>query len=474
MAAGMATSSAASVTRSESIQATVRAIAARDSPSAVNSLRGAGFLSSFSRSSFRFLVFFLVTEVKNGTFGLLRKTALSRNSDTAVCGGAICDVRFFWQLPVLEVTAARSVLFGKRAFALKTATHIHDACRENIVTATLRPSLPLAAWLPLQQAAAGFREECSTLEQLVEQLYTDIDRLAAELEGRADELEEGRRHLAERGRQLAEQRKESTRLSHQLEQQETQLAEALKELRELKTQLAVPPEPGSSGEIQVQLLQKQLAELQVERAVLSERLESGGASREGQISDSTAAALSSQAIASLAEQFADLKQHLQSSSSHLAEAVEQATQRAIANLPPPVIPEGSSPLACAENAPKLADLLRERMELEAELQLVRARSAELQETITRQQRELTGQRAEVSEELRELRKLIEEQALLLVHGEGASSAEHSAGAEESRAVPAAARSKDAQSSQPGDPMVSSVMAQFAKLQKDIAQRRKKK
>jgi DNA repair exonuclease SbcCD ATPase subunit len=324
----------------------------------------------------------------------------------------------------------------------------------------------------LQQAAAGFREECSSLEQLVEQLYSDIERLGAELEVRADELDEGRRHLAERGRQLAEQRKESARLSHQLEQQETQLADALKEIRDLRTQLTQPRE-GVTEDVQIQLLRQQIAQLQVERAVLAEKLESAGPPREG--SDASAAALSSQAIASLAEQFADLKQHLQTSSSHLADAVEQAAQRAIASLPPPVIPEASAHPGSEDQSAKLADLFKERIELEAELELVRARSAELQETVARQQREISEQRTDVSEELRGLRKLIEEQALLVVHGEGAPSAEQLLPSPDAvRPAHSASHAEHAKTGAAADPMVSSVMAQFAKLQKDIAQRRKKK
>jgi hypothetical protein len=55
----------------------------------------------------------------------------------------------------------------------------------------------------------------------VQELFADLDRLRSELELKADEVEEGRRRLAERGRQLADQRKEVGRLSHQIEQQVT-------------------------------------------------------------------------------------------------------------------------------------------------------------------------------------------------------------------------------------------------------------
>jgi hypothetical protein len=47
-------------------------------------------------------------------------------------------------------------------------------------------------------AAAELRHECTALDQLVQELFADLDRLRSELELKADEVEEGRRRLAER------------------------------------------------------------------------------------------------------------------------------------------------------------------------------------------------------------------------------------------------------------------------------------
>lgn len=340
--------------------------------------------------------------------------------------------------------------------------------------------MPLAAWLPLQKAAAGFREECTSLEQLVQELFGDIDRLGAELEAKAEELDVGRRRLAERGRQLADQRKETARLSHQLEQQETQLTEALSELRALKTELAGHRDaPGTAAADLAEPFRQRVAELEVERAVLLERLRSAAEMPRDGAGGESAAVLSAQTIASLAEHFADLKQHLQSSSSTLAEAVEQAAQRAIASLPPPVVPEFVMPSgATGENGPELALLKQERVELEAELEIVRGRYAQLQEAAARQKKELDEQRTEVNGGLKELRRMVEEQALLLVHeGSPRSAAELTQLLNEDTRPARAASSPPRQEAAPApaaDPVVSSVMAQFAKLQRDVAQRRKKK
>jgi chromosome segregation ATPase len=314
------------------------------------------------------------------------------------------------------------------------------------VTATIRSTLPLSAWLPLQTAASAFREECSSLEQTVQELFADLDRLGVELESKADELEEGRRHLAERGRQLADQRKETTRLCQQLEQQETQLTATLAELRELRAELSSrsAATPATGGE--TDSLRQQIAELQVERAVLAERLESAGRMAPGEFASAAgSASLSAEALTGLAEQFAgqfaELKQHMQ------------------------------SPPADSPHNGELEALRKDRLELEAELELVRARSAELQETVARQKRELAEQRAEVSDELKVLRSLIEDQAQLFAQHE--SSPVESAAEERPVRVPAP-HAHESQPAKSPDPVVNNVMAQFAKLQRDIAQRRKKK
>ena len=440
--------------------------------------------------------------------------------------------------------------------------------------------MPLSAWLPLQSTAGAFREECSSLEQLVQELFADLERLGGELEAKADELEQGRRHLADRGRQLAEQRKESARLSHQLEQQETQLSEALAELRQLRAEFANRPEPASAADFAAELenLRRQVTELQVERAVLLERLEAA-ANQVSQVRSGDSAAplvsvLSADSLQSFSDQFAQqfnlLKEQLAASQSNpsaapnpaaaldlealkreLLEQQENQLTAALTELrelraelakrpetPPveslenntlrqqvtelqveravlqerleaavkqPLSSDSPSPTAAVleslngqfaeqflalheriqalqqdpPEAQELDALRQERLELETELELVRARSAELQETVSRQKRELAAQRAEVNEELKELRTLIAEQGELFAHHEpgAAEPAVRHEPAAENHSSPAASgpvAAHEQPAAKPADPVVNSVMAQFAKLQRDIAQRRKKK
>lgn len=117
-----------------------------------------------------------------------------------------------------------------------------------------------------------------------------------------------------------------------------------------------------------------------------------------------------------------------------------------------------------------AELARERLELEMELDLLRARAAELQEAVQQQKLEISGQRTEISAELHELRRLAELQAKLFAEREAAAPVAVASPPLPTASPVAIAAPGEAQ---PGaDPVVNSVMAQFAKLQKDVAQRRK--
>jgi SMC interacting uncharacterized protein involved in chromosome segregation len=111
---------------------------------------------------------------------------------------------------------------------------------------------------------------------------------------------------------------------------------------------------------------------------------------------------------------------------------------------------------------QLSELQREREALESELELVRNRAAELNETVVEQQRAINEQKTELSTELQQLRRLVEKQADLF------------ADRVEDRKRPAAQGREEPSEATAADPVVTSVMAQFAKLQRDVAQRRRQK
>ena len=70
------------------------------------------------------------------------------------------------------------------------------------MTATLASANLAPPLRPLAETAALFRQECTALDHLIEELYRDVELLREELAKKGDEIEEGRRKLAQRGAQL--------------------------------------------------------------------------------------------------------------------------------------------------------------------------------------------------------------------------------------------------------------------------------
>jgi hypothetical protein len=113
-----------------------------------------------------------------------------------------------------------------------------------------------------------------------------------------------------------------------------------------------------------------------------------------------------------------------------------------------------------------SELELERAALVVELEQVRARAAELHETLLEQQQEHAEHNARLAGEIQSLRQWIERNAELRDSSP--------------REIPVELSENDlaasgvAASASGGDPVVSSVMAQFAQLQRDVAKRRKRK
>jgi len=167
------------------------------------------------------------------------------------------------------------------------------------------------------------------------------------------------------------------------------------------------------------------------------------------------------ALAEANDHVQQTQQDLGNTRSELAEAIQKATS-AMSSAPPVVVHHEGA--AAGGDAPRrLAILERERSELENELELVRARATELQEVVNQQRRELAEQKTEITNELRQLREM----ATKWPHATEVYEPH------EEHELVAATTSGESMGAVP-DPVVSSVMAQFARLQKDVAQRRKKK
>ncbi|MHB8970476.1 MAG: hypothetical protein ACYC3X_12450 [Pirellulaceae bacterium] len=315
-------------------------------------------------------------------------------------------------------------------------------------------SLSLTSKLqPLHETAREFHSGCTEFEQALDALFGDVDQLRTELADRMQVVERERSQLglreAEVSKRQQDSRDEVQRLKEGLESRDLQLAKALDDLQATREELALLHEQASTDNAdqesqwteQLRTLQASLEQLQCEtRSLQSER-------------DTW------QERASRCEEqlprIADLEQELARTRQQLAQAQDQPRQAD--NAERDVQNE-------ITDAAALAVLTHEREALEAELELVRSHAAELNETVTQQQREIAAQKTELGSELQQLRKLVEKQADLI--------ADRAVSSDRQTAQPT--QSPAAVLTQPSDPVVNSVMAQFAKLQKDVAQRRRRK
>ena len=107
---------------------------------------------------------------------------------------------------------------------------------------------------------------------------------------------------------------------------------------------------------------------------------------------------------------------------------------------------------------------RERTALEVELETVRMRASDLSETLAEQKRQMAEERAQWTNELRQMRRLLEKHS---------DSAGHPGDAAHTTAIAEARPARETPSSRSSDPVLGSVMAQFESLQKDIARRKAK-
>jgi DNA repair exonuclease SbcCD ATPase subunit len=180
------------------------------------------------------------------------------------------------------------------------------------------------------------------------------------------------------------------------------------------------------------------------------------------------AAQGADAVAPLITALAELQKNVLETRSELTGAIDRA---AAARSDAGLVAAAGSP----EASERFLTLEKERAELEAELELVRTRALELQETVAQQKRELSDSRDDLQAELKLLRQLVEQQSDLMAAS--GDDRRESLNMTVSRTGPAVSlvrpphQDDDAPSG--SDPVVSSVMAQFARLQKDVAQRRQK-
>jgi chromosome segregation ATPase len=272
------------------------------------------------------------------------------------------------------------------------------------------------------------------LEARLRQIEATRDSLNNELESSKQALTELREKLTSQEGQATSSREECARVTQQLIDLQQSHSETLAELGNVREQLSLRSADDSTITIE---LETRLRQVEGERDSLRSQLDQS-LSEIGRLSEST------RELTEARDQIVQLRAEVEGlKAEHVEEDGDQHQQ--------------------------VADLEQERATLETELELVRGRASELQEQVMSHERSMEEQQQEMSAELRQLRELVERNA---------SSARKST-ASPVRPTELPSPNDEAtpnQQAQPvtADPVVNSVMAQFAKLQKDVSARRKKR
>ncbi len=273
------------------------------------------------------------------------------------------------------------------------------------------------------------REERGQLESFVESSFAAMEALGTRLSQRQSEIALRKARLEEREQVLQERSSQNDDIKQLMQQQLEQLTAELNSVRsDITLARASAGDDPNSGQ-----LQAVVAKLEEQRDDLKQRL------------DVCRDELARRADAT--EQLASTQTQLSESRKTILELQEQIDQldKEVSN----------------------SDSDHERVALETELEMVRRRAAELSEALAEQKDQLTHQQALWSVELKNLRQIIDTQA----GGWSRQTVERTAASEQTVASPAPQRESPPP---PAEPVVDSIMEQFAKLQKDVAQRRKRK
>ena len=316
----------------------------------------------------------------------------------------------------------------------------------------------------------------STIERL-QQLTDQLGTSAAASSGDPEQfqavfasIEEERSALRTALKASESHGNELARMADELAAARQDLTEARDEIRSQRELLAQVPDRGKQSAAMSEANSAQLArmadELAAARQDLAEARDEIRSQREllAQVPDrgKQSAAMSEANSAQLAR----MADELAAARQDLAEARDEIRAQRDLLAQAPASSEGSLNSEIHSRLEQMEQeqlaWTQERVLLETELDTVRARAAELADSLDEERQRATGERKDWSEELRQMRQLL--QTL--------SDRKATAGPEFIAPPPPAAEQSD--QGAPQDPVLDSVMAQFEILQKDLARRRKAK
>ncbi len=290
-----------------------------------------------------------------------------------------------------------------------------------------------AGWQPIDEALNSFRDQCGSFGHELDSLLEDLDRLALDVELRADEIHRRGQTVDDRECELTATTDGTEQILDWLSRQDERLATLSDEFAQFKSQLAhaSPPQPTVDDEA----MQKGFEAARLENESLREQLNQSLAEL-----SSVAGALSE--LSDLPQQLATLKAELKPDHTTDENPLHESAR---------LIQE------------QLAEMLAERERLQDAVASADKRSVELNQLVEEQRRQLTEQSTALGEQMALLRAVIQEQANVF--------AVTAAATQPSGTETLKSQSGKAPTAAAGSPVVNSVMAQFAKLQKDAAGRR---
>ncbi len=378
----------------------------------------------------------------------------------------------------------------------------------------------------ISQALADMSARRESLESFVEGLFDELEILRDQIIEKQREVDAQRCLLEERETQIQQQREQANQVTEIVEAQDANLIRLLAELDQLKAEVISPSAdtagidealqaqrqhfegeheqlrqklepiggivstlsdtrqelsdlkhlisviPDTNGDAQTEMLQGRLAQLEAERDLLRKQLET--TQRLQQPLDGM-----TQALSETSQEVADLKLIIAEQAGAPAvnvdglEGIAQTlteTGQEMADLRQLVAEQLVSTLAGSNEADttRILDLEVQRTQLESELEMVRRRNVEMEQLLNEQRNQQAQQQGEFASELKEMREHLQRQEAML--------SERPMATQPAQAVPAVTSAQPAASAPSAPPaagggVVDSVMAQFAKLQDDVARRR---
>ena len=277
-------------------------------------------------------------------------------------------------------------------------------------------------YAPLEQAINQLRQHNCDLEKFIDQLLHEIASLGQEVESRANELLKARKDLERSSEVSLQSAEENLRLSRQVHEKQEALQSAENEIEQLRLQLTSAQNSAADPATQQRIadLERQLSASQ------------SGTENESQ----------------LLVEVEDLRRELAAAKLELMRREQSGGQE--------------------QPADELGSLVEKNQALEGELHQARGHAMQLTETIDQQQKELNQQKHAWAEELQAMRSLLERRATSVPPSPQPQSFADTSVISDTATV---CRDEVEYRANNNNTVVDSVMAQFAKLQRDVNKRR---